>query len=128
AEAEDSRVVGPDELTPGDTLVVPSEYGGADAFGWDPLSREPVPDVGDLCVNEMANAAPGDGPRLIRLRLHGGLVPGASEDGDSGGQLRPLREGRGLLGRGEAPGPAVALRLPGLPAGPPAGALLAARS
>src|SRR5262249_34693664 len=47
-EAEESRVVLPDEVRPGDTLVVPSRYGGADAFGWKPESQEPVSDVGDL--------------------------------------------------------------------------------
>src|SRR5205823_5935824 len=69
----ESSVVGPEEVRPGDTLVVPADYGGADELGWAPLSARPVPDVGDLCVNEMANAAPADGTRrLLRLRLYGG--------------------------------------------------------
>jgi CRISPR-associated endonuclease/helicase Cas3 len=74
---EDSEVVGPEGMIPGDTLVVPAEYGGADAFGWDPLATGPVPDVGDLCVNEMADRAPGNGNQLVRLRLYpgGGPVP-----------------------------------------------------
>src|SRR5262249_22492538 len=65
-----SGVVGPEEVRPGDTLVVPAAYGGADAFGWSPRSTAPVPDVGDLCVNDMADRAPDDGSRrLLRLRL-----------------------------------------------------------
>src|SRR5262249_47794419 len=80
-EAEGSRRVSANEVKPGDTLVVPSEYGGADPFGWDAQSQEPVSDVGDLCINDMANAAPDDGSkRLIRLRLYDGFetAPSAS--------------------------------------------------
>lgn len=38
------------ELSPGDLLIVPSSYGGLDPESdtWDPGSREPVRDVGDL--------------------------------------------------------------------------------
>jgi CRISPR-associated endonuclease/helicase Cas3 len=76
-DTEYSRTVGPGEIQPGDTLVVPSSYGGADAFGWNSTGCEMVADVGDLCVNEMANVAPQDGnKRLIRIRLH----PDAWED------------------------------------------------
>jgi CRISPR-associated endonuclease/helicase Cas3 len=74
-EAAATGVVGPQDIAPGDTLVVPAEYGGADEFGWDPECDRPVEDVGDLCVNDMANNAPDDGgKRLIRLRLHEGLL------------------------------------------------------
>jgi CRISPR-associated endonuclease/helicase Cas3 len=69
-----SGLVGPGDLRPGDTLVVPSDYGGADRFGWDPGRRQPVPDVGDPCFNRMADSVPRDGPRQpIRLRLHPAL-------------------------------------------------------
>jgi CRISPR-associated endonuclease/helicase Cas3 len=71
---EDSGLVAPSDLRPGDTLIVPADYGGADRFGWDPGRREPVPDVADLSFNLMADAAPTDGPRQpIRLRLHPGI-------------------------------------------------------
>lgn len=39
--------VSPDELRPGDLIVVPSEYGGCDEFGWLPHSRSHVEDVAD---------------------------------------------------------------------------------
>src|SRR5262249_52360069 len=102
-EAEESRVVLPDKVRPGDTLVVPSRYGGADAFGWKPESQEPVSDVGDRCVNHMANAAPGDGKRLIRLRLPG--VPQTdtnNQNGEATTSLTRLVAGlRGSLEQGE---------------------------
>jgi CRISPR-associated endonuclease/helicase Cas3 len=86
-EAEGTRRVNANEVRPGDTLVVPSEYGGADEFGWDPQSQEPVSDVGDLCINDMANAAPDDGSkRLIRLRLFEGVRTGQTDSE----QLRTL--------------------------------------
>lgn len=65
---DDTRttIISPDEICPGDTIVVPSLYGGCDQFGWNPASHLPVRDVGDLCV------------RLARwrpvLRLHTGVM------------------------------------------------------
>jgi CRISPR-associated endonuclease/helicase Cas3 len=44
---EDSALIQAEQLRPGDTIVVPSRYGGADQYGWDPASPEPVEDVGD---------------------------------------------------------------------------------
>jgi CRISPR-associated endonuclease/helicase Cas3 len=71
---DDSELVGPDDIRPGDTLVVPSAYGGADRFGWAPSRREPVEDVGDACFNWMADAAPDAGrAQPVRLRLHPAL-------------------------------------------------------
>lgn len=54
-----------DALRPGDTIIVRSEEGGADEFGWNPDAR-PVPDIGDLCANERASAGLG----RFRVRLH----------------------------------------------------------
>jgi len=65
---------------------VPAGYGGADVFGWHPENDGPVADLGDLCVNEMANLAPQDGVRrLIQLRLYPSLDLGTTqaEQGDS---------------------------------------------
>ncbi len=42
-----TRVVEPADLRPGDTIVVPSAYGGCDQFGWNPTSTEKVTDLGD---------------------------------------------------------------------------------
>ncbi len=39
----------PDEIRPGNTIVVPSSYGGCDEFGWNPEHREPVTDVAEDC-------------------------------------------------------------------------------
>jgi CRISPR-associated endonuclease/helicase Cas3 len=114
-DSEDTRVVGPEAIRPGDTLVVPSVYGGADVFGWDPASPDPVADVGDLCINDMANAAPGAGRRLVRLRLY-----------ESTGGQTTVRQLRGLLERGEDADAAVQQFLAGLMASPPASPLMEA--
>jgi len=42
-----TAVIGPDKLRTGDLLVIPSEYGGCDEFGWAPESKKPVIDVAD---------------------------------------------------------------------------------
>jgi CRISPR-associated endonuclease/helicase Cas3 len=71
---DDSQLVDAQEIAPGDTLVVPSGYGGADEFGWVPWGRRPVGDVGDACLNWMADSAPPAGRgRAVRLRLHPAL-------------------------------------------------------
>jgi CRISPR-associated endonuclease/helicase Cas3 len=103
---DDRRVIGPEEVRPGDTLVVPSEYGGADEFGWDPQSQAPVTDVGDLCVNEMANDGPDDGrKRLIRLRLYPAFLDWLRQPKEAETQGKPLgqqvEELRALLKAGE---------------------------
>lgn len=36
----------PGQLRPGDTLVVSAQEGGCDAWGWNPVSQEAVPDLG----------------------------------------------------------------------------------
>src|SRR5262249_8886570 len=36
----------PQRIQPGDTIVVPVSYGGCDRFGWNPLSRDDVADLG----------------------------------------------------------------------------------
>lgn len=57
-------VIQPDEISPGDTLLVPACYGGADRFGWQPEPPvEDVPDVRDLKSD------------ADRLRVHRRLVP-----------------------------------------------------
>ncbi|MBY0460915.1 MAG: CRISPR-associated endonuclease Cas3'', partial [Gemmataceae bacterium] len=39
----------PDDIRPGNTIVVPASYGGCDAFGWNPDHTAEVCDVADDC-------------------------------------------------------------------------------
>lgn len=43
-------VVGPNDLRPGDLVVVPAVYGGCDRFGWAPESMVPVRDGADVAA------------------------------------------------------------------------------
>lgn len=49
---EESEVVSASGVRPGDTIVVPASYGGCDAFGWNPDSRDPVRDIGDAVAHD----------------------------------------------------------------------------
>ncbi len=66
-DGQRAGVRAPNQIAPGDTIIVPATYGGLDIFGWDPQSSEPVRDVGDLAGRM--------GRRRQRLRLHPGLLP-----------------------------------------------------
>lgn len=72
AVVADKLVPGP-ELRPGVLLVVPSSYGGYDAWGWAPDSREPVEDVGNqagAAIRLIGTVNPDDVPaRLAELGL-----------------------------------------------------------
>ncbi len=59
--------VRPDELWPGDMLIVPVEYGGCDRYGWNPDSGSPVEDVAD-------DAAKPFWGRRCAVRIARGLV------------------------------------------------------
>jgi CRISPR-associated endonuclease/helicase Cas3 len=50
-DADDETIVStdPHDIRPGDTIVVPSHYGGCDQFGWDPACGMRVIDVADDC-------------------------------------------------------------------------------
>ncbi len=52
AGCDDQRteLVSPENLRPGDVLIVPSEYGGCDNFGWAPECNCPVEDVADVAA------------------------------------------------------------------------------
>lgn len=65
----------PRALRPGDSIVVPAEYGGADEFGWDPGSRKEVRDIGDEANNQLAE----QGLRGRRQRLHPKLLRAMGE-------------------------------------------------
>ena len=46
ASSPDTKIVEAGEIAPGDTLVVPSETGGCDTYGWDESSENDVVDIG----------------------------------------------------------------------------------
>ncbi|BAS26091.1 type I-G CRISPR-associated helicase/endonuclease Cas3g [Limnochorda pilosa] len=65
-DADRTQPITPGEITPGDTIVVPSSYGGCDRFGWHPASSLPVDDLGDRVSASARGKAV--------LRLHGALL------------------------------------------------------
>lgn len=46
AKNKHTKVIKSTEIVPGDTIVVPSTYGGCDKYGWDDSSVVPVEDIG----------------------------------------------------------------------------------
>jgi CRISPR-associated endonuclease/helicase Cas3 len=69
---EDAQIVAPDQIAPGDTIVVPAVYGGADPFGWDPASSAAVTDVADpAALNARARPV---------VRLHPSLMEGLLDE------------------------------------------------
>ncbi|HWO94722.1 MAG TPA: type I-U CRISPR-associated helicase/endonuclease Cas3, partial [Dehalococcoidia bacterium] len=79
---DDARVVGPDEIRPGDTVVVPARYGGSDRFGWDPGQKNAVEDVAERCLAQLIASYPPNAFRRpkLRFRMHPSLLPQADED------------------------------------------------
>jgi CRISPR-associated endonuclease/helicase Cas3 len=63
-------------VRPGDTIIVPAAYGGADRWGWNPDSGAPVPDIGNGCSVEAART----GWRRAHLRLHPDVPFAEGED------------------------------------------------
>jgi CRISPR-associated endonuclease/helicase Cas3 len=63
---DDAHLITSRELRPGDTIVVPSRYGGCDRYGWNPASSDTVADIGDA-VGARARRRP-------VLRLHDDVV------------------------------------------------------
>ena len=48
---EDSRFIAPDEIKPGQTLILPSSYGGYDEYGWNYRSASPVKDIAEIALS-----------------------------------------------------------------------------
>lgn len=65
----------PKDIRPGDTLVVPSKYGGCDEYGWNPGSGDCVKDIADISHNERAYRLLQDGMTAkFLLRLNSTLI------------------------------------------------------
>jgi CRISPR-associated endonuclease/helicase Cas3 len=64
----ESALVTADAVAPGDTLVVPASWGGADPFGWHPTSLAPVEDVAEAWQTALPHG------HSRRLRLHPRLL------------------------------------------------------
>ncbi|MEN9544621.1 MAG: hypothetical protein RLZZ598_1454 [Pseudomonadota bacterium] len=47
---DDSRWVPGSQIKAGDTIIVPTTYGGVDAYGWDPSYRQPATDLADAAA------------------------------------------------------------------------------
>jgi len=75
---EDCEVIPPNDIQPGDTLVLPSNYGGCDQWGWAPKDASEVHDLADDCQLEKLLARE---PQRFTLRLVKGhkLELGAEE-------------------------------------------------
>ena len=74
AGRDDDRtmVIEPTDIRPGDVLILPSEVGGCDLYGWNPSTEEPVTDVGDEA------AQPFHASRLV-VRIGRDVVRDASD-------------------------------------------------
>jgi len=66
------EVIHPDEINPGDVLILPSNYGGIDEFGWNPQTTKPIRDAGE--------ARPTEGKPPHMLRLHPEVVKNMLND------------------------------------------------
>jgi CRISPR-associated endonuclease/helicase Cas3 len=73
---KDVRIVAHGEVRPGDTIVVPANYGGADKYGWKPSSTVPVKDVAEACLAQFIASYPPSAFRrpTLRFRLHQSLL------------------------------------------------------
>jgi CRISPR-associated endonuclease/helicase Cas3 len=74
---DDAKPIDPDAVRPGDTIIVPASYGGADEFGWEPTSKKIVEDIAEASLAEVIASYPRDAFRRPKLhfRLHSDLLP-----------------------------------------------------
>lgn len=89
-----STWIRPEQIRPGDTIIVPASYGGVDEFGWNVLSRAAVPDVARYAALPFAG-------RRFFVRVAPGLVPPESErrlaETLAGVESRPWQDVRDAL-------------------------------
>lgn len=77
-ESADYELIGVNRVRPGDTIVVPADYGGCDEYGWHPECSEPVVDVADLVPGRQQVLRIGEPLRRLIASYHG---PDTSGDG-----------------------------------------------
>jgi CRISPR-associated endonuclease/helicase Cas3 len=77
---DDCAIVSPEDIRPGDTLVLPSNYGGCDPWGWAPESRTTVADIADSCQLKRHLAGTS---RSYALRLVQGHQPELGSEGQT---------------------------------------------
>jgi len=65
---DNSKLIEAAEMRPGDTLIVPTNWGGADAFGWNPSSTESVRDIAEWA--RMQNHDSKTAEHRVRLQAH----------------------------------------------------------
>jgi CRISPR-associated endonuclease/helicase Cas3 len=82
--ADKSVVITADQVKPGDTIVVPTSYGGCDRFGWNLSFKGSVADSADVVISQQR------GKRL--LRVHPNLLPRWFEPDAGIGQLARATE------------------------------------
>ena len=61
-----TRLIRPEEIRHGETVIVPAEYGGCDRYGWNPTSPNRVCDIADPCARALRG-------RPV-LRLYGDVI------------------------------------------------------
>lgn len=73
--ADESVLRRPEDIRPGELLIVPCEYGGCTDSGWDPSSTSPVKDIGDAVATSLCRrpvlrlaALPSGQPDLDAIR------------------------------------------------------------
>ncbi|MGH9894633.1 MAG: CRISPR-associated endonuclease Cas3'', partial [bacterium] len=125
---DDAEPIDPDDVRPGDTIIVPASYGGADEFGWNPTSEKIVEDIAEPSLAEVVASHPADAfrrPKLC-LRLHPDLLP--RPDQTTHARFRALLETsvRAVRADGQDPWPSIRTLLDRLRAHLPAPAHRAA--
>lgn len=89
----------PSVIRPGDTLVIPSSYGGCDIFGWAPDSLEEVEDVAEYAYKDarrlpVLRIYPGE--RQLPTEVRDALLAITPDKDEAESQVRSLLKENGL--------------------------------